>query len=420
MTQVSLGGLYTQSYKESGSFSFSDPGYNDGNKSLGSLVQQVLPFTSSVDPTSLNAVTTYNNGNLSGFNILNKAGDVVNAGNPKQTNISLGQISRYSSSWKPFDPTSAFNATHPQMMFKYVPNGYDVGKFSAEEIWNYQRECVVKWTDTVNYPNVNSSASDANGLGELSGSKGGFSINSGSSMTGQDFGGTLYSDGTSDSYYFVDYQLDDNSRLIPPGSGSYKIPRRESDEQVVFCFWVKIDEYPSNNTMIINTGYPNSGYGGSSNWTPYTGYAIQVTNEGRIRCIRGNGFGAGSNNRRTFQTSFSIDEGTWNFLAIRLSGKSNTVSTSTNWAWVYKSGARGFAWSNGLAYVSGTDTQGVNFGLRTQLVFNSGHQSRYYTGQIGHYYMFWEYASSSPGLMSFDKFEQIVATTNSASMYTDA
>ena len=116
MTQVSLGGLYTQSYKESGSFSFSDPGYNDGNKSLGSLVQQVLPFTSSADPTSLNAITTYNNGNLSGFNILQKNGGVVNVN--KQTNISLGQISRYSSSWKPFDPTSAFSATHPQMMFK--------------------------------------------------------------------------------------------------------------------------------------------------------------------------------------------------------------------------------------------------------------------------------------------------------------
>ena len=62
MPPVSLATVYEKAYKASSSFSSTLR--NAGNKSLGNLVQQFLPFTESYQSSTQNVIRM-NNGNLS-------------------------------------------------------------------------------------------------------------------------------------------------------------------------------------------------------------------------------------------------------------------------------------------------------------------------------------------------------------------
>ena len=119
MGSVSLDGLYDTAYKASQS----EAPFNAGNKSLSNLVQQILPFTESGVPG--NILIQSNNGNLTAEYPTGYAPPTFDV-NAKQSNISLGQISRLSSSWSQWNFSNQGTVAYRNysMVYKYVPVGY--------------------------------------------------------------------------------------------------------------------------------------------------------------------------------------------------------------------------------------------------------------------------------------------------------
>ena len=404
MGSVSLDGLYDTAYKASQS----DASFNAGNKSLSNLVQQILPFTESGVPG--NILIQSNNGNLTAEYPYGYAPPTFDA-NAKQSNISLGQISRLSSSWSQwnFANQSTVAYRNYSMVYKYVPVGYTGSWTNKIE---QQKECLQKIGDVVNFSSVNISSSLP---AELSGSWGlpwisGSAIGSG--VDGNPFG-TLNCKGLSTSYFYHQSNFQ-NNKGIPCGSGSYKVPQSGDNESVVFMFWLKVPSFPENNTAIWCNSMPIGTTGGSPGnepWSPYNGYMCQVTSNGSLIFIRGDDTGASSTDRRSFRTTWQMDEDKWNFIAVRLHASSNSVTTTTNWCWGYRDGGRGYTWNNGLQFVSGTGGS-VSYRNRYGMVVSPGTNNRYFTGSIGHFYIFWE---ANTNKLGFDKFDQTRYTTNSGS-----
>ena len=403
MPPISLSTVYELAYKASSSFSAQTK--NVGNKSLGNLVQQFLPFTES-NQSSTPLVIDYNNGNLSGEFAMEDANYSA-----KQTNISIREIANYSSSWRQWD----FNGSSPSiygysMTYKYVPIGYDYAGSSKIKM---KRECVQKLVDVTNYANVNQTSSLP---AELSGSFG-LPWKSGSNVAadGDDGNpaGTLGCKGLSTSYYYHDPQTL-NGIQIPEGSGSYKVPQQVNDQSVVFMFWVKVPSFGRSTTAIWCNSMPQgngTGNTGNEAWSPYNGFMCQVGNAGNLIFIRGDGTGTSSSDRRTFTTTFQINANRWNFVVVRLHSNSTSTGLNFNSAYCYKLNGRSYSWSSGLSFTSGTGGA-VKYNRRYGMVISPGTNSRYFSGSIGHFYTFWE---DNLTKISVSKYYQAQYNTNSGS-----
>ena len=408
MAQVKLSGIYDTAYKSSQSFS--STWKNEGNNSLGALVQQILPFTESSQPGQL--LIAGNNGNLTG-DFPEGYGTTYNQDH-KISNLSLGNISRYSSSWSQWNFNNQSSPTYVNysMVYKYVPWGWSgstaAGGNPSEDIFQ-AKECLQKISDVTNYSSINISGSVPEeksgswGLPWLSGSL--------ASIGGSDGnpGGTLITAGNVNSYFYHKATTQ-NGVYIPCGSGSYKVPQENTVESVLFMFWLKVEELPEENAGI----WCNSMQlitPGSEDWSPYNGYMCEVTSAGSLMFTRGDDGGTASTNRRRFETEFTINEGKWNFIAVRLHSGSNTTNSTTNFCWAYKDGGRGYSWVNGLTFVDGLGGE-VKYRHRYGMVISPGDGDQYFTGGIGHFYMFWE---ANTGKVGYDKMQETMNTSNSGS-----
>ena len=403
MPPVSLATVYEKAYKASSSFSSTLK--NAGNKSLGNLVQQFLPFTESYQSSTQNVIRM-NNGNLSGEYAMEDANYSA-----KQTNISISDLAKYTASWGQWDFNGAgLSEEGYSMTYKYVPIGYNYAGSSKIKM---KRECVQKLVDVTNYANVNQTSSLP---AELSGSFG-LPWKSGSNVAadGDDGNpaGTLGCKGLSTSYYYHDPQTL-NGIQIPEGSGSYKVPQQVNDQSVVFMFWVKVPSFGRSTTAIWCNSMPQgngTGNTGNEAWSPYNGFMCQVGNAGNLIFIRGDGTGTSSSDRRTFTTTFQINANRWNFVVVRLHSNSTSTGLNFNSAYCYKLNGRSYSWSSGLSFTSGTGGA-VKYNRRYGMVISPGTNSRYFSGSIGHFYTFWEDASAQMGV---DKFYQAQYNTNSGS-----
>lgn len=404
MANVSLGTLYELNAKGSGSQQQvgSVTIVNQGNKSLSALVQNVTPFSASNHLYS-SEIYDFNNGNLSGEPMFNGAVSQVT-----QRNISLDKMSHFTQStgeipWQ----TSSGGSEFQTMTYKYVPMGWADTKPIAT------RECTQKITDMVNFSSVNqrdiADKSGSLGLPFYSGSNPAFT---------QDFNGTLTLGknsgvtSTNAQGWYKNIHRMGNGVIIPNGSGSYKIPEGNGYTSVLFAFWFKQPEYPTAYTALWCNGYPNGGQQFNSMWTPYSGFMFQVGPLGGMRLIYGDGSGAGSQDRRSFQLTTTYNENEWTFVCVRSNGFNTTTNTTTNFAYVYNNQGRGYGWSNGLSFLSGTGGV-VRYMSGTELIFNPGHASRsLIETQVGHFYMFWEITGSG---VSFPQMTQMADVTNSGS-----
>jgi hypothetical protein len=403
MPPVSLAAVYEEAYKASSSFSSTLR--NAGNKSLGNLVQQFLPFTESFHSTTQNVITM-NNGNLSGEYAMEDANYSA-----KQTNISISDLAKYTASWGQWDFNGgSLSLVGYSMTYKYVPIGYNYAGSSKIKM---KRECVQKLVDVTNYANVNQTSSLP---AELSGSFG-LPWKSGSNVAadGDDGNpaGTLGCKGLTTSYYYHE-PTTLNGISIPEGSGSYKVPQNVSDQSVLFMFWVKVADFPRANTAIWCNSMPQgngSGTTGNEAWSPYNGYMCEVSSNGSLIFTRGDGTGTSSTDRRTFTTTFQLNENRWNFVAVRLHSNSQSTGLNFNSAYCYKLNGRSYSWSSGLGFTSGTGGA-VKYNNRYGMVISPGTNTRYFTGSIGHFYTFWE---DNLTKVSVNKYYQTQYNTNSGS-----
>jgi len=402
MANVSLGSLYELNAKGSSSQAIGGIKNNEGNKSLSALVQNVAPFSASNHLYS-NEIYQFNNGNLSGEPMFGGSSGMVT-----QRNISLDKMSHFTQSageipWQ----NSVGGSEFQTMTYKYVPMGWSDTKPIS------YRECTQKIVDMVNFSSVNQ-----RDIADKSGSFGlPFFSGSNPSYT-QDFNGTLAlgkqsgNNNTNAQGWYKHSHRTENGVFIPCGSGSYKIPEGNGYTSVLFAFWFKQPEYPTNYTALWCTGYPNNGQQFNSRWTPYSGFMFQLGPQGGMRIIYGDGGGAGSQDRRSFQLVPTYNENEWTFVCVRSNGFNSTTNSSTNFSYVYKNQGRGYGWSNGLSFLSGTGGS-VRFVSGTEMVFNPGHASRSFVDtQVGHFYMFWEITGSG---VAFNEMQQMADVTNSGS-----
>tara|TARA_R110001592_G_scaffold20044_3_gene81825 strand:+ start:231 stop:1442 length:1212 start_codon:yes stop_codon:yes gene_type:complete len=397
------GDVYVSATKASQSATF-----NTGNKSLALLVQNVLPFSASgITPNVMSRLIKYNNGNLTGFNPANGNGTF-----PLMTDVSLGDFSFFSASM--YAPVGSINPARPAMMMKYVPLGWT--NLKPEQY----TECTTKATDMVMIQSVNSGSS-LTLVPENSGSKG-LPLKPGSGIVygnNQDFNGTISCPGTSTGFHFFSSSLESGA-IIPAGSGSYKIPGNSGDSQSVFtAFWIKIEQFPADpiETSIVGTNMPGGSTRGNQAWSPYSGLLINTNRRGNIIVYRGDGTGAASSDRTTWRSTWGMQPNSWNFVCIRTHQVTSTVNNGINQMWVYKNAGRGYAWSSGASYVSGTGGR-IKYMNPGECVFSPGTNSGYFNGQIGHFYQFWEISSGAQVTDSDRETMAYVTDSGSFQLYT--
>lgn len=378
-------------YKFSGKNDIS-PTYSAGNYSLSTLVQAVLPYSSSemTGVGQAQLVIDCNNGNLSGEDIW---GGTVQTGYPKMTDVSMGALSGFSGSttvpgggWDNYSGSTDF----PTMTFKYVAYGWAASNFDLYS------ECTTKIVDRANYQSVN-----PNALSEQSYSANGSPTNTAyglkwenteSLLAQNDFGGTIFTAGTSTSYAVMSPTLG-NTQVVPPGSGSFKVPQDATfltnPQCVVFAFWIKPNNaYPTNDTMV----WCNDGDKTSSTWNQ-SGYACTMTSTGKLQFRRGTG--GSLTGERLFESVTAVSEGDWNMVIVRLSSTLNNRGDDRNQFWIYKPSRRGaYVWFSGFTQDGVGAGNQVGYTNTGEFLISPGFQSRYWNGQIGHFYIFWETDSS--------------------------
>ena len=380
--------------------------YAYGNKSTSTFIQGVAPYSSSAQGGAINAlIIEYNNGILSGEQPPNTSGNNF----PAKKNIRFSELTQLTESMR--------NSPPVQMTYKYVPYGF------PDTTADMYRECTTKNIDQANYQSINTLT-----IAELSSSFGMEIIGSGGPQPPFSFGGTISTVGSAASYKYILPSLP-NGRTIagtnPGGQSSYKIPDGYSqiESSAIIAFWVFVEGFPPSETPIWCTDMPQSPPGDEL-WNPYAGIMVSLTSGGYITVARGDAQGSSSSNRRLYTSQASINPNSWNFIVIRVSNKNIAATVPENFIWIYKNAGRGFAWNTAGYTASSPAGTGGNIGFTANggMVYSPGTAGRYFAGQIGHHYFFYE---ANVGILptnqlTFDKFEQMAWVTDSGSyqLYT--
>jgi hypothetical protein len=403
-------------YRYSGKTSASTT-YSGGNRALSTLVQAVLPYSSSEMASAAQAqlVIDYNNGNLSGEQIW--AGNTnTNPYPAKTTNISMGALSAFSGSatvagggWNNNSGSTDF----PTMTFKYVPYGWS---YTGGDLYS---ECTTKIVDLVNYQSVNPNALSEQSYsagGSPTGDPYGMKLKQTSSFQSQmDFGGLIAVSGALQQGIFIPDL--GNGEVVPAGSGSFKVPQNDvtldHNQSVVFAFWIRYRVFPTAETFIWGNDLSKA-----QGWTQ-SGYACAIDSTGRLKWYRGSG--GQISNEVTWLSSQTLAEDEWCMVFTRLSSTVKTVGDTTNQCWIYKPGRRGYQWFSGLGGASSSNNT-VGYSHDGRFTFNPHYPSGRHTDcQIGHFYMFWETDNSTQnGMVTTNQRLQMDWTTDSGSyqLYT--
>ena len=409
-------GLYVKSGKPDNT-----SGYSGGNKSLSTLVQAVLPYSSSglTGTGQAQLVIDCNNGNLSGEDIWSLT---PQTGYPTSQNISMGALSPFTGSategagWGNYSGSALPAIEFPTMTFKYVPYGW---AYTQGDLYN---ECTTKIVDEVNYQSINRQ----NSLPEQSGSSGLQLENTASLEPQMDFGGLIVGEGTATSNAYFSPNLDNNQN-VPPHSGSFKIPQCvtlnanvNQSQSVVFAFWMKQATLQVYDTFIWANDQDKS----NTSWD-VSGYACELLANGKLKFHRGKTASGGIQSQISFTTNDAITEGEWNFIFCRLTATNNIANPSANQndCWIYKPNSRGtYAWVHTSFPGSSGANTAVGYTNTGNFIFHPPftHPS---DAAIGHFYMFWEtwtQRRGGGGRVTEDQMEQMVWVTDSGSyqLYT--
>lgn len=150
---------------------------------------------------------------------------------------------------------------------------------------------------------------------------------------------------------------------------------------MVIAWWFHPGDNSAGQTVVLGNNVPLGSV------SAYQGYRFDI-NGSAIRCIRGDGTGAASSDRRTFASVDFIAQEEWNFIAFQGAYNNTTLNTSNNYFWTWNQTG---GWQNGISFLSGT---GGNLSYSASTTseylalssYNNG--SRYYNGYIGGIYVF--------------------------------
>lgn len=149
---------------------------------------------------------------------------------------------------------------------------------------------------------------------------------------------------------------------------------------MVIAFWMRPNYRgnPASATDIIGTNQP------VGSLSAYRGYRFVYQTDRQLRVLRGDGDGTGAPDRRTFETSATLRDGEWNYIAWQGVFNSQTIGIAYNYFWTWNPIDD---WSNGATFLSGT---GGNLAYNnTDGMAISGHpNSAYFNGDIGGIWVF--------------------------------
>jgi hypothetical protein len=166
----------------------------------------------------------------------------------------------------------------------------------------------------------------------------------------------------------------------------------------VIGFWIYPQDNSAGQTVVLGNDIP---YGTLS---AYRGYRLDITTAMKIRTLRGDGQGTASGDRRTFESSGTLTQDAWNFVAWQGVYNSTTVSTSANYYWIYRLSSN--TWSNGGSFLSGTGGNLAYSSGDPLSISTSSNGGRYFQGSIGGIYAF------NQSMLTAD-IEDLVANTKS-------
>ena len=266
------------------------------------------------------------------------------------------------------------------------------------------------------------------------------------------FVGAIACGGDANSYCYVDNQ-DGGGRLVPPGSGSYKLPSRDvksniSNDNQNTCFhafWVypREAQFGGWSQYAFSTCMPGSTPGNENMGNPTLGLSFLITGYGFCGVLKGLGTGFTSADASTLYSShdntggswFGLNNNAWNFVGFRVSSHSNSPSESSNHFYIFNEdnvGADDWTWNSGSFVVppSGGNSAPVTYSTTGIMVYSPkvytgypvpGHE--YFSGSLGHHYIFDEGPSHDDGTsntplsnqVSHDEMHMMAVVTNSGS-----
>ena len=414
--------LQTDLYVSSGKTS-AVQSYSGGNKSLSTLMQTVLPFSTGSTILSVNSLRVdYNNGNLSGEQVPSPFSPTVGVDTTK-LDISMGSFLGVNYNWGNYAGTQT---QLPTMCFKYVPCNYDLASSSTSQV-DLFGECTTKMVDVVNYQSITADALPEQSASETHG----LYISPNSLATNGSMLGTIKTASGNASYAFCSNTLGNLEVVGTGGNESFKIPQETEKQTVAIGFWLKYSDFspiPNASSNIPGTYlWANDVKVSSTSWPGY-GIACALTSFGTLRFFKGDG------------TSFSqyygvrIVEDEWCFIFVRLDGGSNNFNDAQNMCWGYIKNPRGqYQWQKFMAsqnssggnagridYATGGSQGGLMFGpnfANSRPVSTVNSQA-----EIGHFYMFYEHYSTAGNKITtttngtyLSQMEEMMMTTNSGS-----
>ena len=170
-------------------------------------------------------------------------------------------------------------------------------------------------------------------------------------------------DGTNDYGQFED---------VPSGE-AYKLGQNGT---MVIAFWCRPNYRggPAGSLDLLATNQPQGTI------SQYRGYRFVLQTDMQLRVLRGDGDGVGSQDRRTFETSTSLVEGSWNFVVWQGTYNNQTVNTSNNYFWVWNEAND---WQNGASFLGGSGGNLEYNATDPLTISGAGAGSRYYNGDVG-------------------------------------
>lgn len=116
----------------------------------------------------------------------------------------------------------------------------------------------------------------------------------------------------------------------------------------------------------------------------YRGYRIVLMTDNQIRVVRGDGDGAGSQDRRSFGSNNTITDGEWNFIVWQGVYNSTSVGVNNNYMWIWNPTNE---WTNGVSFLSGTGGD-LEYNNTDAMVISPAPAGRYLNGDIGGIWVF--------------------------------
>jgi len=174
------------------------------------------------------------------------------------------------------------------------------------------------------------------------------------------------SSGRSNNYGFFD------------GVSSGQAYKQGTSGVMVMCGWIHPRDNASGQTTVVGNNLETYAI------PAFKGYRLDITTAFKMRCIKGDGTGTASSDRRTFESSGTVAQNEWNFIVWQGVYNSTTINSTNNYFYVWNVPN---GWQSGATFISGTGGN-LFYDDVTWMVGGGANGNRWFDGIFGGWYVF--------------------------------